>query len=167
MIKGALKLVKRITRSGRGEEGSALVELGLSLPLLCLILLGSEEFARFAYTAIETANAAHAAALYGATNVGASTDTSGMTNAAVADSGNLAGNSAVSVASATSTCTCSNTAYTPSSCSDNSTCESKGAAMITTVTVTTQANFYPLFPIPGRATYYTVHGQSSQVASNQ
>jgi hypothetical protein len=39
--------------------------------------------------------------------------------------------------------------------------------MITTVTVTTQAKFYPLFPLPGGATSYTVHGSSSQVVSNQ
>lgn len=162
----ALKFLRRTLRSGLGEEGSALVELGLSLPMLCAILLGGEELARFAYTAIETANAAHAGAIYAASGAGASSDTPGISNAAAADSGNLMGNSAVSVVSATPACTCSN-GTSPTSCSDNSTCSSAGAGMITTVTVTTQAKFYPLFRLPGGAAYYTVHGSSSQVVSNQ
>lgn len=166
MMMKTWKFITRVVKSRCGEEGSALVELGLSLPMLLTMLLCSEELARFAYTAVETSNAAHAAALYAATGVGAATDGPGMATAATADSGNLMGASAVSIVSASAACTCSN-GTSPSSCSDNSTCESAGAGMITTVTVTTQAKFYPLFPLPGGATSYTVHGSSSQVVSNQ
>lgn len=167
MMTGPSRLRKIARFSRQNEEGSALVELALSLPMLFLILLGSEELARLAYTAIEATNAAHAAALYAASSSAASSDTTGMTNAALADAGNLKGTSAVSVISAIPTCTCSNTNFTPSSCSDNVTCESKGAGMITTVTVTTQAKFFPLFPVPGNAPSYTVQGRSAQVVSNQ
>lgn len=151
----------------RGEEGSALVELALSLPMLCLMLLGGAEFAKLGYASIEVSNAAHAGAVYAATSVGAVTDTTGIGNAATADSGNMGGADAVSVTSVTISCVCSNTAFTPSSCSDNSTCSSNNTAMITTVTVTTQATYAPLIRIPGGALKFTLQGQSSQVVSAQ
>lgn len=149
------------------EEGSAFVELALSLPMLCLMLLGAAEFARLAYAAIEVSNAAHAGAVYAASNVGASSDATGIGNAASADSGNMMGGNAVSVTSVSTACTCSNTAYTPSSCSDNSTCYSNNSAMITTVTVTTQSTYAPLIRIPKGALTFTLQGQSSQVVSTQ
>ena len=166
MMTSLLRFGRRLAMRWGSESGSALVELGLSLPMLLMILLGSEELARFAYTAIETSNAAHAAALYAASGAGASVDAPGMSTAATSDSGNLTGKSAVAITSAVTTCTCSD-GSSPSSCSDNTTCESAGAGMIATVSVTTQAKFYPLFPLPGNASYYTVHGYSSQVVSNQ
>lgn len=149
------------------EEGSALVELAISLPLLSLMLLGAAEFARLAYASIEVVNGAHAAALYASSSIAASTDTGGMTNAATADAGNLLGGNAISVASVTRTCTCSNTAYVPSSCSDNQTCINNNASMITAVAVQTQATFSPLIHIPGGSPTFTLHGQSTQVVSNQ
>ena len=57
-----------------GEEGSALVELALSVPMLLIMLLGAAEFARVAYASIEVANAAHSAAMYAASSSGSSTD---------------------------------------------------------------------------------------------
>ncbi|HEY2468850.1 MAG TPA: TadE family protein [Terracidiphilus sp.] len=155
------------SKAVRGEEGSALVELALSLPMLCLMLLGAAEFAKIAYASIEVSNAAHAGAVYAASTVGASTDTPGIGNAATADSGNMGGADAVSVTSVTTSCVCSNTAFTPTSCSDNSTCSDNNSAMITTVTVTTQATYSPLIRIPGGALKFTLQGQSSQVVSAQ
>ena len=149
------------------EEGSALVELALSLPMLCLMLLGAAEFARLSYAAIEVSNAAHSGAVYAASSVGHSSDTAGISNAATIDSGDLTGGNAVSVTSVTTSCSCSNTAYTPTSCSDNQTCFNNNSAMITTVTVTTQSTYKPLIRIPGGALTFTLHGQSSQVVSNQ
>jgi Flp pilus assembly protein TadG len=150
-----------------GEEGSALVELALSLPMLCFMLLGAAEFAKLSYAAIEVSNAAHSAAVYAASSVGHSSDGPGISNAATIDSGDLQGANAVSVTSVTTSCSCSNTAYTPTSCSDNQTCFNHNSAMITTVTVTTQATYQPLIRVPGGALSFTLHGQSSQVVSNQ
>ena len=150
-----------------GEEGSALVELAISLPLLSLILLGAAEFARLAYGSIEVVNAAHAAAMYASSNLAASADSGGITNAANSDASNLTGGNAISVKSVTTACTCSNTAYTPTSCNDNSTCINNNASMITAVTVQTQSTFSPLIRIPGGALSYPLRGQSTQVVSNQ
>lgn len=158
----------RRSKSNRsGEEGSALVELALSLPMLSLMLLGAAEFARLGYAAIEVSNAAHAGALYAASNASASSDSPGISNAATADSGNLSGGNAVSVSSVSRACTCSNTTYTPSNCSDNQTCFKNNAAMITTVTVTTQSTYSPLIRLPGGALQFTLQGQSSQVVSTK
>jgi Flp pilus assembly protein TadG len=158
-----------------GEEGSALVELALSLPLLCLMLLGAAEFARLAYASIEVVNGAHAGAMYAASSLSASGDyqcagntcSGGITNAAIADAGNLQGGNAISVTSVTTACTCSDTAFVPSSCNDNQTCINNNASMITTVTVQTQATFSTLIHIPGGTPTFTLHGQSTQVVSNE
>jgi len=159
---------RRLSKTLRfGEEGSALVELAISLPLLFLMLLGAAEFARLAYASIEVVNGAHAGAMYAASSLSASGDTGGITNAAVADAGNLQGGNAISVTSVTTACTCSNTAFVPSSCSDNQTCITNNASMITTVTVQTQATFSTLIHIPGGTPTFTLHGQSTQVVSNE
>jgi Flp pilus assembly protein TadG len=174
-----IKRILRICRSSHGEEGAAFVELALSLPLLIFMLLGAIEFARCAYAAIEVVNAAHAAAIYAASSTAASTDyacsagscTGGIANAATADSGNLFGVDAVSVTSVTPSCTCANTSYTPSSCSDNATCTNNNTAMVTTVTVQTQCTYRPLFNAKvGGFSYpgpFTMTGNSTQVVSNQ
>ena len=150
-----------------GEEGSALVELAISLPLLFLMLLGAAEFARLAYASIEVANGAHAAAMYASYSLAASADSGGITNAANSDASNLVGGNAISVTSVTTACTCANTAYSPSNCSDNSTCNSNNTSMVTAVTVQTQSTFSPLIRIPGGALSFTLKGQSTQVVSNQ
>ncbi len=163
-----MNFFRRIARSQQSsEEGSALVELALSLPALCIMLLGAAEFARLAYGAIAVTNAAHSAAIYAASSHAALGDSGGITNAAGTDAPNLTGGNAVSVASVTTACSCSNTSYTPSSCSDNSTCFNKNAAMITAVTVTTQSTFTPMIHIPGGDINFTLHGKSTQVVSNQ
>lgn len=149
------------------EDGSALVELALSLPLLSLMLLGAVEFARVAYASIEVTNAAHSGALYAASGIGEATDSTGVTNAASADSPNLFGGNAVTATLLSPTCTCANTKYTPSSCSDNVTCQSNNSAMVTTITVQTTTTYSPIIHIPGGSSSYTLHGQSSQVVSNQ
>src|SRR5579859_7364281 len=90
------------------QEGSALVELALSLPMLSVMLLGAAEFARIAYAAIEVTNAAHSAAVYAGTSSANAKDTTGITNAATGDSPNLVGSNAVSLAqNPTFSCTCS------------------------------------------------------------
>jgi Flp pilus assembly protein TadG len=149
------------------EEGSALVELALSLPVLLVMLLGAAEFARLAYASIEVVNAAHAAAIYASSSHAALSDSPGITNAAGTDSGNLTGSNAIQVTSVSSSCSCSDTSVSLSSGSDNSTCFNAHAGMITTVTVQTKSTFSPVIRMPGSAMSFNLYGNSSQVVSNQ
>jgi Flp pilus assembly protein TadG len=149
-------------------DGSALVELALSLPVLLIMLLGAAEFARVGYAAIEVVNAAHAAAMYASSSHAALSDSGGITNAATNDSQNLGVSNAIQVTSVSTACTCSDTSVTPSSCSDNKTCFNSHAAMITAVTVKTKSTFSPVVRIPGSgATSFNLYGKSTQVVSNQ
>jgi Flp pilus assembly protein TadG len=157
--------VSPATRSS--EEGSALVELALSLPVLLIMLLGAAEFARLAYASIEVVNAAHAAAIFASSSHAALSDSTGITNAAGTDSRNLTGSNAIQVTSVSTACACSDTSVSPSSCSDNSTCFNAHAGMITTVTVQTKSTFAPVFRIPGSPIRFNLYGNSSQVVSNQ
>ena len=157
----------RLNSERSSEEGSALVELALSLPVLLIMLLGAAEFARLAYASIAVVNAAHSAAVYASSSHAALSDSTGITNAAGTDAGNLTGSNAVQVTSVTSACSCSNTGVSPSSCNDNSTCFNAHAAMITTVTVQTRSTFAPVIRIPGSRTTFNLYGNSSQVVSNQ
>jgi purine-cytosine permease-like protein len=92
-------------RSARREEAQSLVELALLLPLFLLILLGSAEFARFAWSAVLTSNAARAGASFGARNPANAGNTAGIQGVAVADGVNLTGLSATPTP--TVTCVCS------------------------------------------------------------
>lgn len=158
----------QISKIRVNEEGSALVELALSLPMLCLMLLGAAEFARVAYAAIEVTNAAHSAAVYAASGEGAVADTTGIANAASSDSLNLVGGNAISVTTPiTTSCTCSDTSYAPTSCSDNQTCQNHHASMITAVTVQTSTTFSPMVSVPGWKPTITLMGNSTEVVSNQ
>jgi Flp pilus assembly protein TadG len=159
---------KRSQAVRNSDEGSALVELALSLPVLLLMLLGAAEFAQLAYASIETVNAAHAAAMYASSSHANLSDSSGITNAATTDSQNLGVSNAIQVTSVSTSCTCSDTSVSPSSCSDNKTCFNSHAAMITAVTVQTKSTFSPLVRIPGSgAISFDLYGKSTQVVSNQ
>jgi Flp pilus assembly protein TadG len=67
---------------GRSDTGQALVEMTLILPLLVLILLGTIDFGRVFYYAINLAQAANAGVQYGAQSMEKSTDSAGMEQAA-------------------------------------------------------------------------------------
>lgn len=166
MINKIRLFLKAGARRGAGDEGSAIIELGVSLPLLFLMLLGIGELARVAYAAIEVSSAAHAAAQFAASSHARASNSGGMSNA-VAANVDLSGTNAISVTNVALSCVCANTAYTPSSCSDNTTCESNNTAMIETVTVQTQTSFSPLIHYPGAPTIYTLYGSDSQTVSNQ
>lgn len=183
-------IMKAFRRLGarRDEGGSALVELALSLPMLCLILLGAAEFARVAYASIEVANAAHAAAIYAASRAGAASDfttsgsspvtySGGIVNAANADAHITCGGSPISVTNVSASCACTNAAATAVSCSDNQTCFTANSGIVTTMTVTTSCKFYPLIStkvqpgavlgVSGVNGPFTLSGRSIQVVSNQ
>ena len=159
------RFLKAISFCERREEGSALVELTLSLPFLCIMLLGAAEFARLAYASIEVANAAHSAAVYASSTPTALADTAGIKKAGGTDSPNLSGSNAITVNDPTTACECSD--GTSVSCSDNTTCSGSGLPIVTTVTVTTQSTFSPMVSLPGWNPTITLQGQSSEVVSNQ
>jgi len=161
-------MMRRILERGEGlrgcEEASALVELTLSLPFLCIMLLGAAEFARLAYASIEVTNAAHAAAVYGSSSHGAASDVTGIKYAGSTDSPNLVGSSAITVNDPTLSCQCSDGVNVD--CTNNHTCTDSNTRMITTVMVTTQTTFSPMISLPGWKPTFTLQGKSSQVVSN-
>jgi Flp pilus assembly protein TadG len=138
-----------------GEDGGALVETALTLPLLVTMVLGPVELARVAYTAIEVSNAAKAGATYGGQNGGAAGDTAGITWAATHDGANIQG---LSVSSVSLSYICSD-----GSASTGLNTDCANSQMEETVTVVTQATIDPLIHIPGLPTTYTVHGKASQM----
>jgi Flp pilus assembly protein TadG len=90
--------------SARRDDAQSLVELALVVPLFILLLLGSAEFAQFAWASVLTSNAARAGASWGAIGPGNAGDsTGGIETAAAADSVNLTGLTTTSNV----TCVCS------------------------------------------------------------
>jgi Flp pilus assembly protein TadG len=159
-IKPKLNLFKRSSwRSGRGQ---ALVELALILPLLVLLLLGAVEFGRFAYLAIELANAAKAAAQYGAQKSLNGADVTGMQLVASQDAPEV-----------TSQCTNFTTTIGATSCacvtggaSSASACISAACAspsyIVQNLTITTSAQCAPLFYPRGFGGTLTLSGHAVQ-----
>ena len=129
------------------------VEAALVTPLLITILVGGAELGRVAYAAIEVANAARAGAQYAAQSGYSASDTTGISNAAANDAGNLTS----LTTSSSYTCVCSD--------GSTSTCANTDCAnshIEQTVTVNTQATINPMFHIPGLPTTYTVKGKAVQ-----
>lgn len=127
---------RKIQRSSfSSQSGQALVELALAMSFLLVpLLIGVAELARVSYVAIEVANAAKAAAQYGAQNGTTSADTTGMKTAAINDAGNLpltSSNVTVTVASGV-------------------------------ITVEVSYPFDPLIHVPGLPSTFTLHGQAIQ-----
>jgi hypothetical protein len=58
-------LGRRLARALALEDGNALVELAIAIPILLLLVVGVADYARIYYTAISVANAAMAGALWG------------------------------------------------------------------------------------------------------
>ena len=77
MIRNRLLKLGRFNLLCRADNGSAIAETALVMPLLLVILVGSVELGDFAYRATEMTNAARAAAQYAAMNGGAYTDCTG------------------------------------------------------------------------------------------
>jgi Flp pilus assembly protein TadG len=177
MNEGKAKLWARLRASRRDDAGQALVEVAISVPLLLLLLLGAEEFARIAYASIEVSNAASAAALYAASSRGNAANSTNISAMALNDAANLGAGTggAVTVTNISTSCTCANTAYTPTSCTDNTTCTNNNTAMVETVTVNTQVTYKPLISYVGLGnsgwfsgpSTMTLKGQAIQTVSNQ
>lgn len=138
------------------DEGQAVLELAIVMPLLVLLFLGAIEFGRLCYVGIEVTNAAQAGASYGAQNHALASDVSGITAVAIGDGGNLGtldsnwrpAGSAVAVQNL-----CGNVySDPPSACT--------GAPQIEYVKVNTQVTVPSLFGVYGFSSSYTLHGQA-------
>lgn len=140
-------------RSAGREDGGALVELALLVPMFALMLVGAAEFGRLAYADIEVSNAARAGVAYGAQNHATASDTQGMQTAATQDAPDVTS----ITATASTFCSCSD--GTTITCVTSSLCVSP-AHVIEYVQVNTSAPVdtgfhYPVFP-----TSYTLKGQA-------
>src|ERR1700736_118028 len=82
---------RRMWRRRPRESGNSLIELALTVTFLMLVVLGTVDFARLFYAAIEVNDAARAGAQYGSQSVVTAADSTGMVNAAKANATNLTG----------------------------------------------------------------------------
>ena len=145
--------VERLFRAAGKTNGSALVEMAVVLPILTLLLVGAFDLGMAAYTSVEVSNAALAGVQYGAQNATTAGDVTGIQNAAAADASNIT----LGTTSASHTCICANGSAStcqPTDCS--------GSAIVTILTVQTQATFTPLFHLPVIPNSFTIHGQAVQ-----
>jgi len=132
------------------ERGAALVEIALTLPVLVALLIGTIDFARVFYLAIELTNAARAGAQYGAKSLGGSASLPDI-EAAAESSVTTQG----VTANATKTCQCAmadgSFPATIDCAADPATaCPSaSGRFRVITITVTTSKNFSTISPYPG------------------
>jgi Flp pilus assembly protein TadG len=121
------------------RSGTSFIETAILVPALLLLCCGTMDFARIVYAGIEIASAARAGVQFGALTPGNSGNTSGMTQAAIADAADL-GSSVT--ASASNFCLCSG-----STVSCTSTCS--GIAPAGYVSVTANYTFNSTLPYPG------------------
>lgn len=134
------------------SEGTALIETALTLPLLFLMLVGSFEFARVSYAAIEVSNAANAGAQYGSQSATLAADTTGIQLAAQNDAANLAlgrTNSSIS-------CICSD--GTASTCNPATDCSTSHMERI--LTVDTQYSYVPTIHLLGFSSSFALRGHA-------
>lgn len=164
-------IVGKLAEMYRRSEAQSIVEVALSVPLLCLLLVGGAEFARLAYAAIEVSNAAKAAVQYAGQNQSYIADTTGMQNAINSEVTNVPGLGGASLQSATTTASCSdgtmptdgNTGgpYSSGDCS--------GSTLMVSVAVTTTATFTPgsvvnpFLKVCSLPTSFTLTGYANQV----
>lgn len=151
------RIRRRATRKSRGssDTGGALVELAVVLPLLVVVFVGTADFARTFYLAMELTNGARAGAQYGSYSAATSGDTSGMQTTAIAAMS--AATQVGATAAASRFCQCANDLGTFSSTSTPNDCTSPAATscpsghLVVTVTVTTSKTFTTIigFGLPG------------------
>jgi Flp pilus assembly protein TadG len=97
-------VILRQKRSMYREEAQSVIELALMLPLFLFILVGSAEFARFAWASVLTSNAARAGATFGALSTINAKNEGKIQAIAASDSVNLSG----LTTTRTLSCACSN-----------------------------------------------------------
>jgi Flp pilus assembly protein TadG len=152
---------KRVFRFAHGQ---ALIETALVVPFLMMIFVGGAELARIAYAAIEVANAASAAVLYGAQNggtAGLSTGTPGMVQAAKLDAVDLTNVSLTVNEKAVCVDLSTGASTTIAYPWPNPPCASSDATY-TELIVVAQGTMNTLFHFPGIPSEITLYGQAQQ-----
>lgn len=129
-----------------GQDGSALVEVAIALPVLLLVFFGTVDFARVLYLGFALNNAARAGAQYGATSLSHSADRDGIVATANLASPTLSNISVDLTDQLSCYCTTDDAVLTPAACTD--TC-SGGEHLSVFVTVTTRQTFNRVTPFPG------------------
>ena len=142
---------------GRGERGSALVEVALTAPMLCVLLVGASEFATLEYDKIEVTNAARAGVAYGSQSSATAADTSGTKSAAINDGSNVAGIHATAI-EFWSCSSAPSTQYSSAAAAANACSSSGGAHVLNYVQVNTTATVTPSIAVPGLPASYTMNG---------
>lgn len=145
------------SRGPHSQLGQAMVELALLMPIFLLLILGSAEFARLAYAAIEVSNAARAGVAYGAQTHITASDVPGITTAALNEATNVSAMNAAGV-SVSNFCTCTTGGSVV--CTNALASCASPARVIEYVQVNTTANVNPLIHLPGLPTTFTLHGQA-------
>lgn len=163
--------VGKMARVYRWESGQSIVEVALTVPLLCLLLVGGAEFARMAYAEIEVTNAAKAAVQYAAQQQLYIADTTGMQNAINNEVTDIPGLAGATLQSATTTESCTdgtvpsdgNTGgpYLSSDCSSSAPMET--LAVTTTATFTPGTVINPFLKACSLPTSFTLTGYATQV----
>jgi Flp pilus assembly protein TadG len=127
----------------RSDDGGALVELALVLPVLVLVFVGTIDFGRVFYTSQALTDAARAGVQYGALNPARSADSAGM-KAAAESATNVTG----IVATPSRTCQCASdagvfspTTPTANDCTSPQAVSCPGGHLVVTVTVVTTKTF--------------------------
>lgn len=134
------------------DEGTALIETAVTLPLLFLMLLGAVEFARASYAAIEVSNAANAGAQYGSQSATLAADAAGIQLAAQNDAANLT----LGTTNSSISCICSD--GTASTCNVATDCTTSHMERI--LTVDTQYSYVPTIHLPGFLSSLTMRGHA-------
>lgn len=114
-----------------------MLEMSLLLPVFMILVIGVIDVGRYTQFSILVANAAHSGAVYGAQNLVDASDSTGIANVAVQDSGNTLQASNVTT---TLLCGCSVQGLAANSCP-----ASCGATSLTYVQVQVQGTFQPVF----------------------
>jgi Flp pilus assembly protein TadG len=147
-------MMQNRVRPATGEDGTALAEIAIILPMLVLLLVGLVELGRYGNYAILTGNAARAGVQYGAQNLVTAADITGMQNRAVGDAQGVSG----LTATASYYCECADgTAATCSSTDCPTSHRNVYVQVLTSATVPSLTN-YPGLPSILRT--ITVHGKA-------
>ncbi len=138
-----MRFPERLFVLRKADQGAALVELALVIPILLLLVAGAVDFGYIFYVGLQVGSAAHIGAEYGSQNPG---ESAGVTTAAQAIDPH------VTVKSVSYGCECSDgTSYNATcsvqpSCTQNST---RGGNVVWRVQVTTQESVTPILTWPG------------------
>ena len=149
---GSMTFFERI----KNNDGGALVELALTIPILVFLVVGAAEFAMVEHAGIEVSNAAMAGVQYGTQDSAMAADVTGIGTAAQNDAPDIT----LGTTTATQSCICSNGSASTCLATDCS-----GSNIETILTVTTTTTFDPLLHLPGLPPTYTLTGQAIQKVS--